>query len=129
MKSKINKIKQIARDVYKKLGSGFPEVVYDKAMQVGFRLAKIRYESQKVIELKYKDYYVGEGYPDFVVHLNEIKCVVEIKAVGGELGLPEEQQLRNYMKILKIKCGLLINFQQPGRKEGKTALEIREVYL
>ena len=127
--TKLEKIKEIAKDVYRKLGSGFPEVVYDKAMQVGFRLAKIKYESQKVIELKYKDHYVGEGYPDFVVHLNKIKCIVEIKAVGGELGLPEEQQLKNYMKILKIKCGLLINFQQPGRKEGKTQIEIKEVYL
>jgi len=126
---KLEKIKQIAKDVYKKLGSGFDESVYDKAMQVGFRLAKIRYESQKVIELKYKDHYVGEGYPDFVVNLNGTKCIVEIKAVGGELGLPEEQQLKNYMKILKIKNGLLINFQQPSRKEGKTKLEIREVNL
>jgi len=86
-------------------------------------------KAKKVIELKYKDHYVGEGYPDFVVHLNGIKCVIEIKAVGNELGLPEEQQLKNYMKILKIKYGLLINFQQPGRKEGKTNLETKEVCL
>ena len=124
---KLEKIKQIARDVYKKLGSGFDERVYDKAMQVGFRLAKIKYESQKVIELKYKDHYVGEGYPDLIVHLNQEKVIVEMKAVGSELGLPEEQQLKNYMKILKIKNGLLINFQQPGRKEEKTRLEIKEV--
>jgi GxxExxY protein len=111
------------------LGSGFDESVYDKAMQVGFRLAGIKYESQKVIELTYKDHYVGEGYPDFVVNLNGTKCVVEIKAVGNKLGLPEEQQLKNYMKILKIKYGLLINFQQPSRKGDKTQLEIKEINL
>ena len=43
------------------LGSGFSEDVYDRAMQVGLRLAGIEYESQKVVELKYKDHYVGEG--------------------------------------------------------------------
>jgi len=129
MKRNINKIKKIAKDVYRTLGSGFSEDVYDKAMQVGLRLAKIRYESQKVIELKYKDHYVGEGYPDLVVNFNENKIVVELKAVCGELGASEEQQLRNYLKILKIKYGLLINFQQPGKKEDETELEIREITL
>ena len=57
-------IREIAEDVYKTLGSGFSEEVYDRAMQVGLRLAKIGYEGQKVVELKYKDHYVGEGYPD-----------------------------------------------------------------
>ena len=128
MKSKINKIKQIVKDVYKNLGSGHQECVYDKATQIGLRLAKIKYESQKVVELKYRDYYVGEGYPDIVVHFGREKIILELKAVGGNLGPSEEQQIRNYMKILKIKTGLLINFQQP-KKEGKTQLEIKEVYL
>lgn len=129
MDYEIEKIKQIAKDVYGSLGSGYQECVYDKAMQVGLRLVKIRYESQKVVELKYKDHYVGEGYPDLVVNLNGDRVVVELKAVGSELGASEEQQLKNYLKILKIKHGLLINFQQPGKKEGKTKLEIREIKI
>ena len=43
------------------------------------------------------------------------------------MGAAEEQQLRNYLKILGIKRGLLINFQQPGKNPKKTRLEIREV--
>jgi GxxExxY protein len=129
MNKTVQKIKQIAKDVYEKLGSGFDESVYDKAMQVGLRLAKIRYESQKVVELKYKDHYVGEGYPDLVVNLNGNRVVVELKAISGSLGASEEQQLKNYLKILGIKNGLLINFQQPGKKQGKTQLEIKEVCL
>jgi len=127
-KGKIKKIVSIVKDVYKNLGSGHQECVYDKATQVGLRLAKIKYEGQKVVELKYRDYYVGEGYPDIIVHFGREKIILELKAVGGNLGPSEEQQIRNYMKILKIKAGLLINFQQP-KKEGKTQLEIKEVYL
>ena len=127
-KNKIQEIVSIVKDVYKNLGSGHQECVYDKATQIGLRLAKIKYESQKVVELKYRDYYVGEGYPDIVVHFGREKIILELKAVGGNLGPSEEQQIRNYMKILKIKAGLLINFQQP-KKEGKTQLEIKEVYL
>jgi GxxExxY protein len=82
-------IREIAEDVYKTLGSGFSEDVYDRAMQVGLRLAKIGYEGQKVVELKYKDHYVGEGYPDLVVHLGDEKLIVELKAISGELGASE----------------------------------------
>jgi GxxExxY protein len=118
---------KIAHEVYRSLGSGFSEDVYDRAMQVGLRLAGIEYESQKVVELRYKDHCVGEGYPDLVVRLGKQKVVVELKAVSSELGECEEKQLRNYMKILGVESGLLINFQSPGRKQGTTQLEIREV--
>jgi GxxExxY protein len=120
-------IGEIAEEVYRSLGSGFSEEVYDRAMQVGLRLAGIKYESQKVVELKYRDHYVGEGYPDLIVHLESQQVIVELKAVSSELGECEEKQLRNYMTILGVDCGLLINFQTPGRKQGKTQIEIREV--
>ena len=71
MNEHIETIRAIAEDVYETLGSGFPEIVYDRAMQVGLRLAGLRYDSQKVVELKYRDHYVGEGFPDLVVHVNE----------------------------------------------------------
>lgn len=124
----MTKIISIAKDVYRQLGSGHSESVYDRAMQVGLRLAKLRYDSQKVVELKYKDHYVGEGYPDLIVYSGKQKVVLELKAVSGSIGASEEQQIKNYMKILKIKKGLLINFQQP-KKDGKTKLEIQEVQL
>lgn len=126
MNKNLDKIKQIAKDVYKALGSGFDEKVYDKALQVGLRLAKIRYENQKVVKLKYKDHYVGEGYPDIIAHLGAEKLVLELKAIAGNPGPSEEQQIKNYMRILKIKDGLLINFQQP-KKEGKSQIEIKEI--
>lgn len=129
MKNNLNKIKKIAQDVYRTLGSGFSEDVYDKAMQVGLRLAKIKYESQKAVELRYKDHYVGEGYPDLIARFGRDKIVIELKAVGGEVGFPEEQQIKNYMKIMRIKYGLLINFQQPSRKGDKTKIEIKEISL
>jgi GxxExxY protein len=127
MSNNAHKIKSIAKDVYRSLGSGYSEEVYDRAMQVGLRLAKIKYENQKVVELTFRDHHVGEGYPDLIVRLPDGKMVVELKAVGGELGAAEEQQIKNYMKILRIERGLLINFQQPGRNPKKTKLELREI--
>lgn len=128
MTKQLEQVARIAKDVYKKLGSGHSESVYDHAMRIGLRLGKIKYESQKVVELTYKGHYVGEGYPDIVVNYGKTKVILELKAVGSMLGPAEEQQIKNYMQILKIKKGLLINFQQP-KKEGKTKLEIKEVTL
>jgi hypothetical protein len=112
-------------------------------MQVGLRLAKISYvadvfretraedaihilsnssyfvgsncQSQKVVELQYRNHRVGEGYPDLVVRLGREKNDRGTESGGDEMGAAEEQQLRNYMKLLRIKRGLLVNFQQPGK--------------
>ncbi len=97
-------------------------------MKVGLRLAKIPYESQKVVELTYKNHYVGEGYPDVVMKMGKDKYVLELKA-AGKIGEKEEQQLRNYLKILKIMQGLLINFASPSKDVKKTVLEVREVNI
>lgn len=129
IKKIINQIKKLAKEVYGELGSGFDECVYQKALEVGLRLAKIRYESQKVVELKFKEHYVGEGYPDIIVDVNGDKLVVELKATG-KLGGKEEVQVRSYMRILKIPYGLLINFQSPGTDVNKkTQIEIREIKI
>lgn len=129
MNKNLLKIKSIAKDVYKSLGSGHAESVYDKAMRVGIRLANLKYESQKVVELEYKGHYVGEGFPDIIVRFGSNRVILELKAVAGSMGAAQEQQLKNYMKILGIKYGILINFQQPGKKEGKTEVEIKEMVL
>ena len=119
-------IREIAEDVYESLGSGHNEKVYDEAMQVGLRLKHIEYESQRVLEVKYRGHYVGEGYADLVVRNtgNQPSLVLELKTVE-KVGPKEEQQLRNYMKALGLDQGLLINFQAPGKKD--TELQIRPV--
>jgi GxxExxY protein len=130
--SEIATIKEIARDVYTTLGSGFDECVYENAMLVGLRLQGVAYESQRVVELKYRDHYVGEGYPDLIVHLkNDVKVIIELKAIAGSLGRPEEQQLKNYMRLFGLEHGLLVNFQQPSKamKETTITLDLRDVCL
>jgi GxxExxY protein len=66
----------------------------------------IEYESQKVVELKYKDYCVGRGAADLVVWSGTDKLVVELKVVG-KVKWGEKQQLRNYMSILNVRQGRL----------------------
>ena len=123
----IKTLTALAKDVYARFGSGFDEKVYRKASAVGLRLAKIPYQAQKVVELTYKEHYVGEGYPDLIVGNGRNRLILELKATS-KLGDKEEQQIRNYLRILRMNHGLLINFQAPGQNtKGKTRLQIREV--
>ena len=97
-------------------------------MQVGLRLNGLKYQSQKVVELLYENHYVGEGYADLIVDAGKGKMIaIELKAIGGTMGVPERRQLQNYMELTGIKQGLLINFTQPGKNTEETELEILEV--
>jgi GxxExxY protein len=119
----VETIKVIARDIYQCLGSGYAENVYERAMHVGFQRENIKYESQKVVELKYEGFCVGEGYADLVVWSGEDKLVVELKVLAQSLSWGEKQQLKNYMNILSVRQGLLINFWKPGKTDKEPQFE------
>jgi GxxExxY protein len=61
-----------------------------------------------------------------VVGLGDDSVIVELKAAPCKLGAPEKQQLRNYMNILGIKKGLLVNFPQPERQRKREAQFVPE---
>lgn len=117
-------LREIARDVYTRLGSGQSEAIYHCAMEVGLRLRKMKYESEKVVEVKYRQHCVGFGKADLVVGSRNERIIVELKEIAN-IGKAEAQQVRNYMARLKVAQGLLINFPIPGKKA--TAPEFRNV--
>jgi GxxExxY protein len=120
-------LREIAGDVYASLGSGFNEIVYNRAMQVDLRLRGIKYESEKVLEVTYKEHYVGEGFADLVVRSGDDAVVVELKVQTSMMGEPEKRQLRNYMTILGVEQGLLINFQKPEKRRKKNREDAPEI--
>jgi GxxExxY protein len=120
-------LRSIAQDVYDKLGSGFDEVVYQKAFEVALRLRGIPYEAQRVVPIFYEGFYVGEGKPDLIVGPSEQRLVIELKAVEST-GHKERMQIENYLRVLDLPSGLLINFPQPTKsKAAKDEVEIIDV--
>jgi hypothetical protein len=45
----IELLRALTQDIYDKLGSGFDEVVYQKAFEVGLRLRGVPYEAQRIV--------------------------------------------------------------------------------
>jgi GxxExxY protein len=94
-------------EVYREMGSGFLEAVYQECLETEFLCMNIPYVSQPELRLTYKRKLLLQTYkPDFVCFG---KIVVELKAVK-ELATDHEAQLLNYLKATGMKVGLLANF-------------------
>jgi len=94
-------------EVYKEMGCGFLEAVYQECLALELGLQKISYQEQVDLPLKYKGHHLSQRYvPDFVCFE---KIVVEIKAVNG-LNDVHRAQVHNYLKVTGYKLGLLANF-------------------
>ena len=93
-------------EVYKTLGPGFKESIYQNAIEEELIRQKISYKREPSLKIKYKNKKVGIYRPDFVV---DEKVLLEIKAVP-EMTSYFETQLFNYLKATKYKLGLLVNF-------------------
>lgn len=103
-------------EVMNSLGSGFLEKVYENALKVELQLQSMSVESQKKLDVFYKNHVVGEYFADLFVE-NEV--VVELKSVNKVIEI-HEAQLLNYLVATKKRVGLLINF-------GKPRVEIKRI--
>ena len=105
-----HKIIGCAYNVYNKLGFGFLESVYRKAMVIELTKAGLKVEEEKPLKVYYDDEVVGEFSADLFV---EDTVVVELKSVQHTIK-DHEVQLVNYLNGLRRDIGLLINFGPSG---------------
>ena len=71
------KILRAAMNVHGGLGNGFQEVIYQRALEIEFRLLTINFAREVSMPIFYKDMLIGERMVDFLV---EGKICVELKA-------------------------------------------------
>src|SRR5581483_103576 len=94
-------------EVYKELGCGFLEAVYQEALEIELASRGIPFRPQAELTLSYKGTPLKQVYvPDFVCWG---KIILEIKAVQG-LDDIFRAQVHNYLKATGYKLGLLVNF-------------------
>lgn len=93
-------------EVYKTLGYGFLEKVYENAKMIELKEKGLSCDEQSKIQVKYKDQNVGVYCADIIV--NSL-VIVEIKACENLIE-EHEFQLINYLKSTNIEVGLLLNF-------------------
>ncbi|HEX6169391.1 MAG TPA: GxxExxY protein [Chitinophagaceae bacterium] len=100
------KIIACAMEVHKKIGPGYPEYIYHRALIIEFKLQDVIFEDELEIKIYYKGEQVGIRRVDFLV---EKEIPVEIKA-ATEISDLNIAQAKNYLEAGGIEIGLLINF-------------------
>ena len=130
IKDLVERVKNCAGDVYKELGEGWPENIYQKAMEVALRESGITYETQRILPISFKGHVVGEGKPDLVVWLKRpnrkrLALVIDLK---WEPYFKQEHQAQvaKYIRELKkhikegeevYETGFVINFVKEKRNQ------------
>ena len=106
-----SQVRDSASEIYRILGAGYNETVYEEAMAVEFRERKIPYEVERNTEIFYKGVNVGIHRLDFIL---DGKLVVELKA-QSYITPSHVGQTSAYLKTLKLHHGMLVNFPYPDK--------------
>lgn len=109
-KDEYYRIVNAAIEVWKKLGYGFLEKVYENALIVELGKRDFVAEQQKKFTIHYDDQIVGEYCSDLVV--NNI-IIVELKS-AKDFAQEHIAQVINYLKASGLKLGILLNFGPNG---------------
>ena len=112
-----HKIIGCAMKVHNTLGSGFAELIYQRALAKEMAKNGLSFEQEKDMPIVYEGEKIGSRRVDFFVE----KCIMlEIKAFEKILDVHKNQAI-NYLEVFNIADGLLINF-------GSDSLEFKRLY-
>ena len=94
-------------EVYREMGCGFLEAVYQECLEKELSKSSIPFVSQPELKLFYKKEALLQTYrPDLICYN---KIIVELKAVK-EICDKHRAQLHNYLKATKLQLGFIVNF-------------------
>ena len=105
-----------AMKVHSALGSGFQEVIYQRALQIEMAEQGISFSREHEMPIYYRGRQIGTRRVDFLV---EGVVSVELKAITALEDVHLAQAL-NYLEAYDLEVGLLVNF-------GARSLEFRRV--
>ncbi len=111
------KIIGCAMEVHKRLGNGFQEVIYQRALEMEMTLSGLKFSREMEMPIFYRESQIGTRRVDFFI---EEKIMIELKAL---IHLEEVHlaQAINYLEAYKMGIGLLLNF-------GAKSLEFKRVH-
>ncbi len=103
-------------EVYRRMGNGFLEAVYQECLAIEFAKQKIPFEEKPRLWLEYKGQKLRHEYqPDFLCFEQIILEIKAVKRLTGE----HRAQLINYLKTTGKQLGLLVNFGAHPKAENE----------
>src|SRR5215471_17339703 len=107
LKDEVYQVVGAAMEVLNGLGHGLNEKAYENALVVEFNLRGIPYRQQPNYAVFYKGYEVGHFIPDLIAFDN---MIVDAKTIERITDV-ERGKMLNYLKITKLKVGVIANFK------------------
>ena len=109
LKEETHAIIGCAFEVLNELGHGLNEKCYENALVVEFRLRSMGFTQQRRFEVLYKRVPVGLFVPDLIAYA---QVIVDTKVID-RITDAERGQMLNYLRITKLRVGLILNFKHP----------------
>ena len=107
LKDEVFQIVGCAMEVLNGVGHGLHEKVYENALVVEFKLRTMAFDQQRRFDVLYKNVKVGEFIPDLITHG---VIVVDTKVID-RITDHERGQMINYLRITKLRVGVILNFK------------------
>jgi GxxExxY protein len=106
-KEECYKIQGAVFEVYREMGCGFLEAVYQECLVKELKSRSVPFVAQQELKLMYKGEALQQTYKPDLICYGQI--IVELKAVK-EIAPEHKAQVLNYLKATGMTLGLLVNF-------------------
>jgi GxxExxY protein len=109
LKEEVYQIVGSAIEVLNEIGHGLHEKPYENALVVEFGIRRIPFQQQTNFDVLYKGHRVGLFIPDLIAFGS---VVVDAKVIDRITDV-ERGQMLNYLRITKLRVGVILNFKNP----------------
>ena len=118
LKAETEKILGFAFEVLNEIGHGLNEKIYENSLTVLFKLNGIGFEQQRRFPVFFRNVEVGEFVPDLIAFGS---VIVDTKVID-RIGDHERGQMLNYLRITKLRVGLILNFKHARLERERVVL-------
>jgi GxxExxY protein len=109
LKAETEKIIGFAFEVLNEIGHGLNEKLYENSLTVLFKLTGIAFDQQRRFPVFFRSVEVGEFIPDLIAFGS---VIVDTKVID-QITDRDRGQMLNYLRITKLRVGLILNFKNP----------------
>ncbi len=107
LKAETERIIGFAFEVLNEVGHGLNEKIYENSLTVLFKSEGIVFDQQRRFSVFFRGVEVGEFVPDLIAFGS---VIVDAKVID-QITDRERGQMLNYLRITKLRVGLILNFK------------------
>ncbi len=103
---KVYKIIGSCMEVHRVLGPGYPADFYKKALEFELKEKELTFESEKSLDIRYKETDIGKQTIDFLIS-DDVVLIIRSQDSLKDI---EIQQMLRYIALTESAIGVLVNF-------------------